>query len=156
MKAHSKPGPEMPIAAHQCKPAVRAPCPVANDWINKSGDAQTVKQVAHEAGTANHRAGSDRRAGIREGKLKQPNGEKCDAGPFIGMGRALQKEPVITDKAIAMAEHECETDRKEQNAAETGIHHAFHQYVYGFPGTAEAGFQHGESNLHSKHQERGN
>ena len=61
---------------------------------------------------------------------------------------------MIADEAVAVAEHEREADGVEQNAAEAGIHHAFHQHVYGFAGAAEAGFEHREADLHAEHQER--
>ena len=62
---------------------------------------------------------------------------------------------MIADEAVAMGEHEGKTDGVEENAAKTGVHYAFHQHVDGFTGTTEAGFQHGESDLHAEHQEGG-
>ena len=62
---------------------------------------------------------------------------------------------MIADEAVAVGEHEGKADSVEEDAAKTGVHYAFHQHVDGFTGTTEAGFQHGESNLHAEHQEGG-
>ena len=61
---------------------------------------------------------------------------------------------MIADKPVAMAEHEGEADGIEKNAAETCVHNAFHQHVNGFARAAEAGFKHGESDLHSENEKR--
>ncbi len=62
---------------------------------------------------------------------------------------------MIADEAVAVREHEGKTDGVEENAAKTGVHYAFHEHVDGFTGTTEAGFQHGEADLHAEHQEGG-
>src|ERR1051325_7607284 len=45
---------EVAFAAHQCQPAIRPPSPVSDDWIDKSGDAQAVEQVANESSASDH------------------------------------------------------------------------------------------------------
>ncbi len=60
---------------------------------------------------------------------------------------------MVTDESVTVAEHECEADGIEQNAAKAGIHDAFHQNVDGLARTAEARFQHGEADLHAEHEE---
>ena len=127
---------------------------MSDDWINEAGDPDAVKKVADEAGAADHGAGGDGRAGIGKRELEDPNGQERDARSFICCRRVLQEEPVVADKSVAMAEHECETDGIEENAAQAGIHDAFHEHVDGLAGTAEARFEHGETDLHAEHQER--
>jgi hypothetical protein len=55
---------------------------------------------------------------------------------------------------LPWAEHERETDGIKQNAAQAGVHHAFHQHVHRFARAAETGFEHREADLHSEHEER--
>src|SRR6185437_8671652 len=105
MKALSQGGKEAAGAAHGCEKAVRPPCPVADDRIDETGDGETIEKVAYEAGTANHGSGRDRGAGIREGKLEDPEGQEADPGGFIGRRYVFQEEPVVPDEPIAMAEH---------------------------------------------------
>ena len=59
---------------------------------------------------------------------------------------------MVSDEAIAMAEHEREAECEEQQAAQAGVNDALHQYVDGLAGSAEAGLQHGESNLHAENK----
>ena len=63
---------------------------------------------------------------------------------------------MIANEPVAVTEHEREADGIEENAAEAGVHHAFHKHVYRFTGTAETGFEHREADLHAEHQEGGN
>src|SRR5579871_5449467 len=84
METYTERGQEMPIATHGGEETVRPPGPVANDGIDKSRNHNAVKEVADEARAANHRARRNGRAGIGEGELKEPEGEKRNAGPFIG------------------------------------------------------------------------
>src|SRR5689334_22388063 len=125
---------------------------MADDGVNESGDRHAVNQVSDESGASDHGAGGDGRAGIGKGKLEQPERQEGDAGGLIGGWRILQEEPVIAYEAVAVAEHEGKAEAVEQNAAETGVDDAFHQYVYGFAGAAEAGFEHGEADLHAENQ----
>ena len=60
---------------------------------------------------------------------------------------------MITDEAVAVAEHEGKTDGVEENAAKAGVDHAFHQHVDGFARATEAGFQHREPDLHAEDEE---
>ena len=60
---------------------------------------------------------------------------------------------MIADEAIAMAEHEREAEGVEEHSAKTCVHNALHQHVHGFARAAESSFQHGETDLHAKHQE---
>ena len=115
---------------------------------------EAVEQVADEAGAADHGARGDGGAGVGEGELEEPERQERDAGAFIGRRRALQEEPVLADEAVAVAEHEGKAEGVEQNAAEAGVDDAFHQYVDGFAGAAESGFEHGEAHLHAEHEER--
>src|SRR5579871_3062536 len=150
MKRHAERWEHVARAAHVSEPAVRTPRPVANDRVNEAGYADAIEQVADESSTADHRARGDCRAGIGECELENPDGEKCDAGTLIRVGGMLEKEPVVTDESIAVAEHERETDGIEQNAAEASIDHALDQHVDRFPRAAEASFQHREAHLHTE------
>ena len=132
MKTYAKRWEEMAVAAHQSEPAVRSPRPVADDRIDKAGNTEAIQKVARESGTANHRARSNGRACIGECELENPDGKKRDPSTFISCGRPLQKEPVIADEAVAMAEHEGKADGIEQDAAKASINHAFHEHVHGF------------------------
>ena len=86
---------------------------------------------------------------------KIQNARKATPVRFIGRGSVLQEEPVVSNEAVAVAEHECEAEGIEQNAAKAGIDDAFHQHVDGLTGAAEARFQHGEADLHAEHEESG-
>jgi hypothetical protein len=55
-----------------------------------------------------------------------------------------------------MGEHECEADGIKQKSAKAGIHHAFDEHVHRLAGTAKAGFEHREADLHSEYEEGGN
>jgi hypothetical protein len=72
VRGHSEAGPKVAVAARVGQPAVRSPSPVANDRVNKAGDADVIdiEEIADETRAADHRAGSDRRAGVREGELE--------------------------------------------------------------------------------------
>src|SRR3954451_9195790 len=118
MKAHAKRWEEVAVTAHQSEPAVRPPCPVPDDRINKTSDAEAIQKIADESGAADHRARGNGRTGIGEGKLEYPDCQERDAGGFVGRRRALKEKPVIADEAVAMAEHECKADGIKQNAAE--------------------------------------
>jgi len=87
-----------------------------------------------------------------KGKLEGPDREERYSSGFIGCRRVLQEEPVITDEPIAVAEHKCEADGVEEDAAKAGIHHTLHQNIYGFAGATEAGFQHGKADLHAEYR----
>ena len=43
----------------------------------------------------------------------------------------------------------------KQKAAEAGVHNAFHEHVDRLTRSAEAGFQHGESDLHAEDEKGG-
>src|SRR5262249_31398666 len=97
---------EVAGCAHQSEEAVRTPSPVTDDRVDEAGNADRVDKVADEAGAADHGARRDRRAGVSESELEDPDREERNAGGFIRSGRALQEEPVVTDEAVALAEHE--------------------------------------------------
>src|SRR5450631_262362 len=141
---------EMAVGTHKREEAVGPPGPVSNDGINKSGDGDAVEQIADEAGASDHGARGDGGAGVGESELKQPEGEKGDAGGFIGCRDALEEEPMVSDETVAMAKHEGEAKGIEEDAAEAGVNDAFHEDVDGFAGAAEPGFEHGEADLHSE------
>src|ERR1700692_2198491 len=155
VEAHSGARPEVAVAAHVGQPTVRSPGPVADDRINETRDANAVQEVADEAGPSDHRTGGDGRAGIGEGELENPNGEERDAGGFISGRGVLQEEPVVADEAVSVCEHKREADGIEENSTKASIHDAFDEDVHRFAGTAEAGFEHGEADLHAEDEERG-
>src|SRR5262249_25603489 len=64
---------------HRRQHTAGTPCPVAEDWIDETRHADAVEQVADEARTTDHRAGGNRRAGICEGELEDPEGQDRDA-----------------------------------------------------------------------------
>ena len=82
MEGHAQGREDVAGAAHVGQPAVRAPCPVSDDRIDEASDADAVEKVADETGAADHRAGSDRRAGIGKGELENPDRQECYAGAF--------------------------------------------------------------------------
>ena len=63
---------------------------------------------------------------------------------------------MISDEAVAVAEHEGKTKGIEEEAAETGVNNTFHQHVYGFARSTKAGLEHGEAYLHAEYQESSN
>ena len=87
--------------AHRGQPAVRTPGPVADDRVDEAGDADAVEHVADEAAAADHRARGDRRAGIGERELEDPEREqrnagragRCRAGPS-GRSRCVPMKPL--------------------------------------------------------------
>ena len=114
METHAQRGEDVTRAAHSRQPAVRSPSPVSNDRIDETCDTDAVKEVADESGSTDHRARCNCRAGIRKGKLEDPDRQKCDARGFVGGRRMLQEEPVISDEPVAVAEHESEADGIEE------------------------------------------
>jgi hypothetical protein len=58
-----------------------------------------------------------------------------------------------TDEPVAMAEHECKTEGKEQDSAKASVDDTFHQHIDSLTGSAKACLQHGKTNLHPKHEE---
>src|SRR6185437_3117562 len=114
VEALSQRGKKMSRCSHQCQEAVRSPCPMSNNRIDKSRDGHAVQQVSYKAGAANHRSGSNRGAGVRESKLEHPESQERNAGSFISRWSIFQKEPVIPDKTVAVAEHEGKANRVEQ------------------------------------------
>ena len=154
MKGHARSRPEMAVAAHVREPPVRTPGPVTDHRIDEAGHADAVKKIADESRAADHRAGGDRRAGIGECELENPDGQERDTRRFIRFRRVLQEEPVIADKPVAVAEHEREADGVKQEAAKTRVDHALDEHVHRLARAAEPGFQHREADLHAEHQER--
>src|SRR2546423_5991836 len=147
METHAKRWEKVAFTAHQSQPSIRSPCPVSDDRINETGYADRVEQVPNESGTADHRARSDGRASVGKCELEDPHREERYPCAFIGRRRALQEEPVISDKPVTVCKHEGKSDGVEENAAKASVYHAFHQYIYGFAGTTEPSFQHGEADL---------
>src|SRR4029077_2275311 len=95
VEAHSRCGPEMTLTAHVRKPTVRPPCPVADDRINETGNADAVEEVADETGPSDHSAGGDGRGGSGESELEDPYRKKRDARCFVCCWRVLEEEPVV-------------------------------------------------------------
>src|SRR5258706_3324653 len=155
MEPHAQRWEEVSSAAHGCQPAVRSPGPVSDDGVNETSDAEAVEKITNEPGAANHCPRGDGRASIGKSELENPDRQERHAGGFISRRCTLQEEPVITNEPVAVSKHEGKTDGVKQNAAKTSIHHALHQHVHGFTGAAEAGFQHGETDLHAEHEECG-
>src|ERR1700730_13672301 len=100
MEAHAQRRENVPGAAHGCQPPVRSPSPMSNDGVNKAGDADAIEQVTDETGSADHRARSNRGAGVSESELEDPDRQERYAGGFIGRWRVLQEEPVIADESV--------------------------------------------------------
>ena len=138
VEARAHPRQEVSGAAHRGQEAIRTPGPVADDRIDEAGDREAVEQIADETGAADHRAGSDRGAGIGEGELEEPERQERDARGFIRRRRAVQEEPVQPDEAVAMAEHERESEGVKEDAAKARVDNALHQHVDGFARAAEA------------------
>src|SRR5579863_5614546 len=120
----------MTVAAHQRQEAIGAPGPVTDNRIDETRDRDAVQQVSDESGTPDHCSRSNRRASVGEGKLKKPERQKRDAGTFVGCGNVFQEKPLVSDEAIAVAEHEREAKGPEEQAAQAGVDDAFHQDVY--------------------------
>src|SRR5215467_11002455 len=116
-------------SSHGGEETVRSPGPVTDDWIDKSRYRHAIKQVADETRAPDHRARGDGRAGIGKSKLEQPKGQERHARRLIGNGCTLQEEPVVTNKAVAVAEHEGKSEGEEEQAAKARIDDAFHQHV---------------------------
>src|SRR2546423_7725315 len=154
VEVHSERWQEVSSTAHRHEKSVRSPGPVTDDWINEPGNGKTVEQVAHKSGAANHGAGSYGRAGIGKGKLEKPEGQESHAAGLVSSRHILQEKPVVSDKSVAVAKHESETESEEEDSAKTGIDDALHQHVDGLARTTESRFQHGEADLHTKDQER--
>src|SRR6185295_9780941 len=104
---------------------------MADDRINETRNGEAVNQIAHEAGPSDHGARCNRRARVGKRELKEPERQESHAAGFIGCGSALQEKPVITDEAVAMAEHEREAKSKEEQAAKARIDDTFHQHIDG-------------------------
>ena len=61
----------------------------------------------------------------------------------------------MTDQPVALAEHEREPERPEQQPAQEGVDDALGEDVHGLPRTREAGLERHEPRLHEEHEERG-
>src|SRR5436309_227914 len=125
METHAQRCEEVSVRTHQGQPAVWSPGPVSDDWIDEPGYAEAVEQVAYKTGAANHCAGCDGGTGVGKGELENPDCKERNACAFVGGRGILEEEPVVTDKAVAVAKHEREADGIEQNAAKASVHHAF-------------------------------
>src|SRR5207247_9050182 len=90
--------------------------PVSDDRREKRSDTEAIQKGADECSAADHSAGGNRRAGVGESELENPDSKERDPGTFISRRRSLQKEPVITDESVAMTEHERESNGIEQEA----------------------------------------
>src|SRR5665213_4566760 len=119
MEAGSQCWQEVSGRTHGGEKAIRAPCPVTDDWINEARDCQRIEKVADKAGAANHGAGGNGGASVGKCELKNPHCQEGNAGAFIRRRRVLEEEPVIADEAVSMTEHESESNRVEENAAQT-------------------------------------
>ena len=136
------------------EPTVRTPRPVTDDRVDEAADAEAVKEIADEAGAADHGAGGDGAARIREGVLEEPVSKERDARTLVGVRSPLQEEPVVTDEAIAMAEHEGEAPCIEEEPAEARVDDAFENHVDRLTRTGEARLEKHEAGLHEEHEER--
>ena len=76
-------------------------------------------------------------------KLEDPESEEGDAAGLVRGGNALQEEPVVTDEAVAMAEHEGEADGVEEGCR-TGEVSTMHSIstLTSLTRAAEACFEH--------------
>src|SRR5581483_3915746 len=99
---------------------------MSDDWIDETGNSNAIKQIADESGASNHCARRYGRAGIGKSELKQPERQERNARGFIGRRHALQEEPVISNEAVAVAEHEGKTEGVKENAAKACVYNAFH------------------------------
>ena len=121
----------------------------------KPETADAIEQVADESGAADHRARGDRRAGIGEGELEEPECQEGHAGALHRLpARPAGRTSGHADEPVAVAEHEGEAESVEEQPAEARIDDALHQHVDRFARAAESGFEHREADLHSEHQER--
>src|SRR5215831_13902679 len=93
-------GQKVSRTSHRGEETVRSPGPVADNWIDEPRHRHAIEQVTDETRAPDHRARSDRRAGVGKSKLEQPKGQEGDSGRFVGSGSSLQKEPVVTNKAV--------------------------------------------------------
>src|SRR5262249_32617111 len=126
MKSHSERLKKVPLASHRGEKSIGTPRPMPNDGIDESRHRNAVQKVANKAGPADHRTGCNRRAGVRKRELEEPKRKESNAARFVCRGRALQEKPVISDEAIAVAEHEGEAKSEEQQPAETRIDDTLH------------------------------
>src|SRR5205814_4294399 len=61
---------------------------------------------------------------------------------------------LVADEAVASTEHERETPRPEQDAAQASVDDALEQDVDGLARAGEAGLEGHETRLHEEHQKR--
>ena len=139
---------------HDRQPSVRSPRPVADDRIDEAGHADAVEDVADEAAAADHRARRDRRAGVGEGELEDPERQQRDAGRAVGVRRGPAGRSRGADEAVPRLEHEGEAPRPERDTADAGVDDAFDEDVDRFTRARETGLEHHEADLHAEHQER--
>src|SRR5581483_11669524 len=153
VEALSQSGKKVSSRSHSGEEPVRTPRPVTDDWVNEAGHRDTIEKVADKSGATDHRAGSDRRAGVREGELEEPECQERHARRLVRCWSIFQEEPVISDESVPVAEHERGTERVKEESAQTGVDDALHQHVHGLARAAEPGFEHGEAHLHSENEE---
>src|SRR5437016_2293541 len=82
------------------------PRPEADGGIDEARHAEAVDQVADEPRPADHGTRGDRRAGVREGELEEPERQEGDAGRPIRGGHALEEEVLRADEWRPRPEHE--------------------------------------------------
>src|SRR4029077_8116143 len=114
------------------QPSVRAPCPVTDDRVDEAGDADAVEQVADEIAATDHRARSNRRAGIRECILEYPVRKQRNTRGAVGRSEPMQHESGGANPRRPRTEHEGEAPQPEGDAADARVGDSFHQNVYSF------------------------
>src|SRR5262249_23711966 len=104
-------------------------------------------------GAAHHGARGDSAARVGERELEEPEREERDAGRSIRVGRAVEEEELVSDEAVARAEHEREAERPEERAAKARIDDAVQEDVHGRARRRKARLEEEEARLHEEHEE---
>ena len=84
---------------HVAEPAARTPHPVTEDRVDEAGDADRVEQVALEPRASHHGARRDRRAGVGERELEQPERQERHSRRAVGGRGAVQEEVLLRRSA---------------------------------------------------------
>src|SRR5581483_7723115 len=92
VEALSQSGKKVSSRSHSGEEPVRTPRPVTDDWVNEAGHRDTIEKVADKSGATDHRAGSDRRAGVREGELEEPECQERHARRLVRCWSIFQEE----------------------------------------------------------------
>src|SRR5450432_1675280 len=139
----------MTVRTHKSQKSVWSPCPMSNNWINKTSNANTIKNISTETCTTDHGARYNRRARVCKSVLKNPVCQDGNTGCKISFRSSLKEKPMISNETISFTEHKRITNCPKKQSTKTCIENTFHQHIHCFSLTCKTCFQHNKTGLHT-------